>query len=109
MSFSTGRIYGIDDDSTMITDHGKVIRIYSDDLHESRHQRFIVLLRTEQTLLILHNIDIVRRIPIREGDRVEFRGEYEFNEKGGLVHWTHHDPQNIHEPGWIKHAGFVYQ
>lgn len=108
MSFSSGRNYGIDDDSTMITDHGEILRIYPDDDHGSRHQRFIVRLQTGQTLLILHNIDLVRRIPIREGDRVEFRGEYEFNEKGGLVHWTHHDPVGQHEAGWIEHEGVMY-
>ncbi|MCG5357315.1 DUF3465 domain-containing protein, partial [Acinetobacter seifertii] len=24
-------------------------------------------------------------------------------------HWTHHDPQNRHENGWLKHNGRIYQ
>ncbi len=108
MSFSTGRNYAVEDDSTMITDHGEIIRIYSDDTHGSRHQRFVVRLKTGQTILILHNIDIAKRIPIRIGDWIEFRGEYEFNDKGGLVHWTHHCPRGEHDPGWIEHAGISY-
>ena len=101
--------YTADDDSTIITDAGIVTKIYPDDDEGFRHQRFIVRLNGGQTLLIVHNIDLVDRIPIILDDYVEFKGEYEFNHRGGLVHWTHHDPLEIHEPGWIRHAGFIYQ
>ena len=36
---------------------GKVIKLLSDDLDGSKHQRFIVELGSGQTLLIAHNID----------------------------------------------------
>ncbi|HCJ6793132.1 DUF3465 domain-containing protein, partial [Acinetobacter baumannii] len=26
-----------------------------------------------------------------------------------VLHWTHHDPQNRHENGWLKHNGRIYQ
>lgn len=100
--------YGSEHDSTMIEDHGVVVRIYPDDNEGSRHQRFVIRLNTGQTLLIVHNIDLVERVPIMLEDSIEFRGEYEFNEKGGLVHWTHHDPVGEREGGWITHAGVVY-
>jgi hypothetical protein len=108
MSVSTGRRYTIDDDSRMIEDAGQVIRILSDDNIGSRHQRFIVRLSTGQSLLIVHNIDLVKRVPISIFDRVRFKGEYEYNQKGGLVHWTHQCPRNEHEAGWIEHEGVVY-
>ncbi|HCT46712.1 MAG: hypothetical protein CMJ35_02130 [Phycisphaerae bacterium] len=100
--------YGIEHDSTMIQDHGIVVRIYPDDNEGYRHQRFVVRLENGQTLLIVHNIDLVEKVPIMVDDYVEFKGEYEYNEKGGLVHWTHHDPQRIHEAGWVRHTGFEY-
>jgi len=87
-----------------------VKKILSDDREGSRHQRFILQLDSGQTLLITHNIDIAPRIPdLREGDEVEFRGVYEWNPEGGVIHWTHHDPQGRHPPGWLKHKGTTYQ
>ena len=89
---------------------GIVIRLLSDDNDGSRHQRFIVRLKTGQTLLVAHNIDIAPRVSsLRKGDTVAFNGEYEWNDKGGVIHWTHRDPQRRHVSGWIEHNGRVYQ
>lgn len=93
-----------------VEDNGKVIKILADDNHGSRHQRFIVQVASGQTLLFAHNIDLAPRIEdIAIGDFVSFRGEYEYNQKGGIVHWTHHDPDGSHDGGWIKHNGNTYQ
>jgi hypothetical protein len=89
---------------------GTVIRVLPDDLNGLRHQRFIVQLASGQTLLMTHNIDIAPRIEgLEVGDSVRFNGEYVWNEKGGVIHWTHHDPQHRHVAGWIKHNGKTYQ
>ena len=89
---------------------GTVTRLLSDDNEGSRHQRFIVELGTGQTLLIAHNIDLAPRIiSLEVGDEVRFFGEYEWNPKGGTIHWTHRDPNRHHTAGWIKHEGRVYQ
>jgi hypothetical protein len=89
---------------------GVVVKILPDDLQGSRHQRFILRLSSGQTVLIAHNIDLAPRVAaLREGDTVEFRGEYEWNSKGGVVHWTHHDPDGRHQAGWLKHNGSIYQ
>ena len=88
---------------------GTVTKILADDLEGSRHQRFIVRLGSGQTLLVSHNIDLAPRIAnLGVGDSVEFFGEYEWNPKGGVVHWTHHDPNRRHVGGWIKHRGRTY-
>lgn len=89
---------------------GTVIRILPDDNDGSRHQRFILRLDGGRTLLIAHNIDLAPRVSgIREGDTVEFYGEFAFNDRGGVIHWTHHDPQGRHPDGWLRHRGRTYQ
>jgi len=93
----------------MVTFAGTVERSLSDDLDGSRHQRFIVRLADDLTVLVAHNIDLAPRVPLDEGDAVEVRGQYEYNDKGGVVHWTHHDPQKRHAEGWIRHAGQLYE
>ncbi len=89
---------------------GEVLKVLSDDNDGSRHQRFILKVGPEQTVLVAHNIDLAPRIASpRPGDTVEFFGEYEWNAKGGVIHWTHHDPQGRHVSGWLKHQGRTYQ
>ena len=71
---------------------GRVTRILSDDNDGSRHQRFILELSS-----------------LKAGDMVGFYGEYEPNSQGGVIHWTHHDPQGRHVAGWLEHNGKRYQ
>src|SRR5678815_4883295 len=89
---------------------GPVATILPDDTTGKRHQRFIVRLKSRQTILIAHNIDLAQRVSsLKEGDVVTFSGVYEWNPKGGVVHWTHRDPAGRHRAGWIKHQGEVFQ
>lgn len=89
---------------------GVVSKLLSDDTDGSRHQRFILTLPSGQTLLVAHNIDLAPRIAsLKSGDSVAFNGVYEWNAKGGVIHWTHHDPVGRHEAGWLRHAGQTYQ
>lgn len=89
---------------------GTVIAMLKDDRDGSRHQRFIIKLSHGQTLLVSHNIDLAPRIDtLRIGDPVSFFGVYEWNDKGGVLHWTHHDPAGKHPGGWLKHNGRTYR
>jgi hypothetical protein len=94
----------------LVVGEGVVSRILPDDDDGSRHQRFILRLDSGQTLLIAHNIDVAPRISTLDiGDSITFRGEYEWNERGGVVHWTHHDPARRHPGGWLEHEGKRYE
>jgi hypothetical protein len=89
---------------------GTVVRLLEDDDDGSRHQRFIVELGNGLTLLVAHNIDIAPRLDgLRVGDSVGFTGEYEYNDEGGVVHWTHHDPEGQHPPGQLSWDGQTFQ
>lgn len=93
----------------MTTARGRVVKTLPDDNDGSRHQRFLVELPSGHTVLIAHNIDLADRVPLDEGDTVTIRGQYEWSDKGGTIHWTHHDPGNRREGGWIEHAGERYE
>jgi len=89
---------------------GEVKAILADDNEGSRHQKMILKLENGLTVLIAHNIDLAPRIEgLKKGDIVEFYGEYEYSEKGGVIHWTHHDPRGKHIDGWLKYKRKVYQ
>ncbi len=89
---------------------GWVTKLLPDDRDGRRHQRFIMRLDSGLTLLVAHNIDLAPRVqPLAVDDLVELYGEYEWNEQGGVIHWTHHDPQGKHPDGWILHQGHLYE
>jgi hypothetical protein len=94
----------------LVEGNGVVTRLLADDNDGSRHQRFILQVNPQQTVLVAHNIDLAPRIEsLAAGDEVVFSGQYEWNSKGGVLHWTHHDPQGRHPGGWLRHEGRTYQ
>ena len=89
------------DDGSWVEVSGRVVRLLRDDNDGARHQRFIIDSGGGATLLIAHNLDVAKRVPLGLGDRVRVRGMYEWNDLGGLVHWTHHDPHCIEDGGYV--------
>lgn len=88
---------------------GTVVKLLPDDTEGSRHQRFLLRLDSGQTILIAHNIDLAPRVaPLEAGDHLAFHGEFAWNPRGGVVHWTHRDPQRRHADGWIEHDGKTF-
>lgn len=93
----------------MVELRAEIVKLLPDDNEGSRHQRILLSLQTGGTMLVAHNIDLAERIPAEEGDWITVYGQYEWNDKGGVLHWTHHDPKNWREGGWIEHAGVKYE
>ncbi|TXD97009.1 DUF3465 domain-containing protein [Psychrobacter frigidicola] len=91
---------------------GTIIKALPDDNEGSRHQKILIELEgisPKQTLLLVHNIDVAPRVAdVTKGTPLNFYGEYIYNDKGGLVHWTHHDPAARHQGGWIESNGVRY-
>jgi len=87
---------------------GFVKKLLSDDDEGARHQRFVLDIGSRRSLLIAHNIDLAKRVPVGMGDRVHVRGMYEWNELGGLVHWTHHDPHGVEDGGYVRYRTKSY-
>jgi len=87
-----------------------VIKVLPDDIKGDQHQRFIVKLDSGQKILIAHNIDLAPRVAgLKNGDSLIIHGEYEWNNKGGVIHWTHNDPRGKHINGWIERMGIRYE
>jgi hypothetical protein len=94
----------------LVQGQGTVLKLLSDDQQGSRHQRILLRVPMGGTLLIAHNIDLAPRVAdLERGDTIEFQGEYIWNDKGGVLHWTHHDPAGRHPGGWLRHAGRTYE
>ncbi|MBO6575903.1 MAG: DUF3465 domain-containing protein [Rhodothermales bacterium] len=93
-----------------LSGEGTVVRTLPDDNEGSRHQRFIVELASGHTVLVSHNIDLAPRLDgLEVGDLVSFHGEYEWNDRGGVIHWTHHDPDGRRMGGWVEFEGQQYR
>jgi hypothetical protein len=97
--------------SVEVTAEGTVTRVLADDSGPSGvHQRFIIRLAgSAQTVLVENNLTIGQRAPVSAGNDVIVHGEYVWNDQGGLIHFTHHDPAHTHEGGWIELNGVRYQ
>lgn len=87
---------------------GKVIKTLKDDNEGDRHQKFLLQVANDLTLLVSHNIDVAERVPVQVGDTIKLHGEYVWNNRGGVIHWTHHDPKGRKIGGWIERQGQRY-
>ncbi|HEY0799054.1 MAG TPA: DUF3465 domain-containing protein [Candidatus Baltobacteraceae bacterium] len=76
------------------------------------HEGFLLHLRGSAgnglTVKVEDNVDLTGPIPLAPGDEVELRGEYIYNDLGGIIHYTHNDPRGVHPGGYIKVGGKTY-
>jgi len=73
------------------------------------HEKFLIVLSNGSTVLIAHDIKYAPVVPVHPGDMVRIHGEYIWNAKGGLIHWTHRSDSPRHESGWIEFNGQRYE
>jgi hypothetical protein len=92
----------------MLEFDARVLRILTEAAPESPQQRFVVELDNGHVLLVVHDLERAAAVPLAPYDLVRIRGEYQWNEQGGEVHWTHRDPGFGLKHGWIEHKGKRY-
>ncbi len=97
-----------------VTATGSVARILGTRVGPSgSHEGFLLHLSGSAghglTVRIEDNVDLTGPIPLRQGEPVEVRGEYIYDERGGLIHYTHLDPRGRHDAGYVRALGRVYQ
>jgi Protein of unknown function (DUF3465) len=79
--------------------------------HVSPHEGFLMRLNSGCSVIVRVevNTDLAGTFPVSAGDPVTVKGEYEYYSRGGVIHWTHHDPRFHHEAGFITIGGKTYQ
>jgi hypothetical protein len=92
-----------------VTVNAPVYKLLRDDTQGLPHQKFLLQLSNGTTILVAHDIKYAPRVPLNLGDRPTIHGEYIWNRKGGLIHWTHHSDTPRHEGGWIDLNGNRYE
>lgn len=95
--------------NVMVTITAVVKKLLPDDTKGSPHQRFLLELSNGTTVLVAHNTSLAPHVPLREGDFVTISGEYIWNEKGGVLHYTHHTTNRKHRGGYIEYNRQTYQ
>jgi len=92
-----------------ITVTAPVKKMLPDDTEGLPHEKFLIELSNGTTVLIAHDTKMAPRVPLERGDTPTIHGEYIWNRKGGLIHWTHHTDTPRHEGGWIMFKGQRYE
>ncbi|MBC5809786.1 MAG: DUF3465 domain-containing protein [Candidatus Eremiobacteraeota bacterium] len=77
------------------------------------HEGFLLHLRGAGghglTVRVETNVDITGPVAVHAGDAVEVRGEYVYDARGGLIHYTHHDPRLRHPGGYLRVGDRTFQ
>jgi hypothetical protein len=92
-----------------VTVTARVFKLLPDDTEGIPHERFLLRLANGTTVLVAHDTAMAPRVPLNVGDLITVHGEYIWNERGGVIHWTHHSDNGRHEGGWIDFNGQRYQ
>lgn len=104
-AYSSGR------SQTEVVAAGRVTRIFGiRPGRSSPHEGFLLSLDAGCRLVVRVevNTDFTGPIALSSNQRVVVKGEYEYYPRGGVIHWTHHDPRGRHENGYIDAGGTMY-
>ena len=92
--------------------HGTIARVLGVRSGRSGdHEGYLVRLDSgcNLTVKVETNVTLTGPVPLSDREAVVVKGEYEYESRGGVIHWTHRDPAGRHEPGYVRAGGAVYQ
>jgi hypothetical protein len=80
---------------------GTVTRLLGD---ASTHEGVMMRLSSDcaETLRVEINTNFGGVVPLRAGQSIIVKGEYETDPDGGVIHWTHFDPRGHHDSGFVQ-------
>ena len=84
-------------------------KLLREEDYREPHQRFLLVLSNGTTVLVANDLKYGTFAPVQAGNIVRIHGEYIWNERGGVLHWTHKSDEPNHEGGYIDFNGMRYQ
>ncbi len=90
---------------------GSIARILgTQEGRSGEHEGFLLRLASgcALTVRVETNVSITGSIPLRGGERVTVKGEYEYYPEGGVVHWTHRAFGSHHASGYVEAGDRLY-
>ena len=103
--------YGAQRSGVEVVATGTIVHLFGvEPGRTSPHEGFLMRLDSGCSLIVRVevNTDFTGDIPLRDDERVTVKGEYEYYPRGGVIHWTHHDPRGRHENGFVETGGSTY-
>lgn len=104
------RAYKNRESNVMVEVAGRVVLLLPDikDV-KNTSQQFVIELDDGHRLQVSHNLDVAQAVPVGVSSAVHVKGEYDWTETGGMIHWTHKDDTGKRAGGWIELSGTRYQ
>ncbi|WP_155723962.1 DUF3465 domain-containing protein [Bdellovibrio bacteriovorus] len=85
-----------------------VVKVLPDDNQGLAHQKWTVRLSNGKNMQAVYNSDMCPRVPVKVGDVIAMGGQFIWTNKGGLLHWLHHDPRGKRPDGYVYVNGKFY-
>jgi hypothetical protein len=86
---------------------GTVTKLLPDDTVGLPHQHFMYKGDDGRVYKVAHNTDLAPKVPLKVGDKVNFKGEVVAANPNYIMHWTHWNPQGG-DGGYIEWNGKKY-
>jgi hypothetical protein len=89
---------------------GKISRVFSAGETDAGQQKFVLQLAQGQSVTVIHDATLGAAIEgLAVGETIEVSGEYHWTADGGIMRWTHRNPEDNRQAGWVNYKGRLYR